>query len=582
MTLLPMVEREVRTAARRSSTYWLRFWVVLLGLGLTVCLFLAMWREPPAETARVIFVGLATLAFVYAAFSGVFVTADCLSQEKREDTLGLLFLTDLKGHDVVLGKLAATSLHAIYGLVAIVPVLALPLLLGGLEFKLVVRMVLVLLNTLFWSLTAGLLTSALTKRLFRSLVSAGFLIILVSVAFPLLGLLILRPWFRPPAANAMDGPAGCLIFASPATCFYITAASVWVNAIPARFATRSLLLVHGTAWFFLALTCLLLPRLRSGSSLVARHRWLERWQRWRMGRPARVRASRRRWLEINPAAWLLARYRHKPLNVWLALGLFVALWVAGAVAWPRAWIEAGAFIFTGVVLNGCLKTWIALEASHCFGQERRNGTLELLLTTPLGVGRLLRGYQRGLRRQFFWPMIAVLGLDLLLLGGSLVSEFCDVRLSPIWEISIVWSGRFNARLLWLLVLLCVAGMSVLALDFFALCWFGMWQGLKARNYPLALLRTVGQVLWAPWVALALTCLGAVFVEEVLRFRLPNVRYEEFWFTVFWWFVTSLNSILLWWWGRRHLRRRFASLAAAPYGRPTGRSLRQSLAARLRG
>ena len=36
--------------------------------------------------------------------------------------LGLLFLTDLRGHDIVLGKLAATSLRAVFGLVAIVPV----------------------------------------------------------------------------------------------------------------------------------------------------------------------------------------------------------------------------------------------------------------------------------------------------------------------------------------------------------------------------------------------------------------------------------------------------------------------------
>jgi len=46
-------------------------------------------------------------------------------------TLGLLFLTDLKGHDIVFGKLAASSVNALYSLLAIVPVLGLTLLFGG-------------------------------------------------------------------------------------------------------------------------------------------------------------------------------------------------------------------------------------------------------------------------------------------------------------------------------------------------------------------------------------------------------------------------------------------------------------------
>jgi hypothetical protein len=58
-------------------------------------------------------------------------TADCISSEKREGTLGLLFLTDLKGYSVILGKMLATSLNSFYALTAIFPVLAIPLLLGG-------------------------------------------------------------------------------------------------------------------------------------------------------------------------------------------------------------------------------------------------------------------------------------------------------------------------------------------------------------------------------------------------------------------------------------------------------------------
>src|SRR5256885_5281345 len=64
-----------------------------------------------------LFRALFGFAFVYCLFIGARLTADCLSEEKREGTLGLLFLTDLKGYDVVFGKLAATSVNSIYALV---------------------------------------------------------------------------------------------------------------------------------------------------------------------------------------------------------------------------------------------------------------------------------------------------------------------------------------------------------------------------------------------------------------------------------------------------------------------------------
>ena len=43
----------------------------------------------------------------------------------------IFFLTDLRPHDIVFGKLAVTSLATFYRFLAIVPVLGLPMLLGG-------------------------------------------------------------------------------------------------------------------------------------------------------------------------------------------------------------------------------------------------------------------------------------------------------------------------------------------------------------------------------------------------------------------------------------------------------------------
>src|SRR5208282_939788 len=89
------------------------------------------YLNPPAAIGQTLFYVIPSGAFLYCLFTGVRSTADCVSEEKREGTLGLLFLTDLKGYDVVGGKLVATSLNSFYGLTAIFPVLAIPLLMGG-------------------------------------------------------------------------------------------------------------------------------------------------------------------------------------------------------------------------------------------------------------------------------------------------------------------------------------------------------------------------------------------------------------------------------------------------------------------
>src|ERR1035438_3460203 len=131
MTFLPIVDRELRVAARRRGTHWVRLVVALFAILTAIVIFLVNFGAPPHAVGEAIFQGLSILCMIYCVLSGRISTADCLSEEKREGTLGLLFLTDLKGYDVVLGKLAATSLAGFYGLLAVFPVLAIPLLLGG-------------------------------------------------------------------------------------------------------------------------------------------------------------------------------------------------------------------------------------------------------------------------------------------------------------------------------------------------------------------------------------------------------------------------------------------------------------------
>src|SRR6185369_7136686 len=147
-------------------------------------LLLSDHRSSLSQRSFHLFIALSVLAMAFCLLSGIFLTADCLSEEKREGTLGLLFLTDLKGYDVVLGKLLATSLQSFYGLLAIFPVLALPLMMGGVTGGEFWRMILVLLVTIFLSLSLGLFVSALAREARQAMGTVFFGILLLAGILP--------------------------------------------------------------------------------------------------------------------------------------------------------------------------------------------------------------------------------------------------------------------------------------------------------------------------------------------------------------------------------------------------------------
>ena len=79
------------------------------------------------------------------------LAADSISREKREGTLDLLLLTDLRALDVVVGKLTAKLVLCFYALLAIVPTLGVSTLIGGTSAGQCARLFLVWMNALFFS-----------------------------------------------------------------------------------------------------------------------------------------------------------------------------------------------------------------------------------------------------------------------------------------------------------------------------------------------------------------------------------------------------------------------------------------------
>lgn len=179
MILLPIVVRELRVAARRKSTYRQRLWsaaAAVLG-GAMLLLTLHFSRVPLLpQTGLAVFFGLAWVGFFHCLLLS-FNTADCVSEEKREGTLGLLFLTDLNGWDVAVGKLCANSIQSFYAVLGTFPVLAVVLILGGVSLRQFCTVALAVLNAFFFAHAAGLLASVMTRAMAWAHAATGALLV---------------------------------------------------------------------------------------------------------------------------------------------------------------------------------------------------------------------------------------------------------------------------------------------------------------------------------------------------------------------------------------------------------------------
>jgi ABC-type transport system involved in cytochrome c biogenesis permease component len=504
MTFLPIVERELRVASRRWGTYWLRSGIALAVICVGGWLYLMGIRQSPAEMSMIMFVGLTIVAGLFCLGAGARATADCLSEEKRDGTLGLLFLTDLRGYDVVAGKLVASSLNAFYGLIAVLPVLAIPLLMGGVTPAEFWRVSLVLMNTLLFSLAAGMIASALTKSA-RNAAGLCVLIVLGIAALPPLLAVIL-------AAARSRIPDELFLIPSPGYAFATAFDSLYRGK--ADYFWLSVIITHGLTWAFLAAACLIVPRSwQDRPAGTVQIRWRDRWQLWSLGNSAERAVFRARLLDVNPFLWLAARARIKPALVWATLGVLGCGWIWGWVKFQSEWINPATFIVTALLLNTILKGWFAGETCAQLAEDRRIGALELVLSTPLNVQDIMRGQFLALLRQFLWPLVVILAVEMIFMVVGLNDS--DIR-GDEGEWIFVW----------------VSGWIMLLADLAALFYVSLWQSVTARNANRANSAAMTRILALPWILFG----GLMMLIAIASFRGPGPNIEGSALIVFWLFI----------------------------------------------
>ncbi|HTG44394.1 MAG TPA: hypothetical protein VK633_07660, partial [Verrucomicrobiae bacterium] len=435
MSIWPVIVRELRSEARNTANYTLR---VAGGGGILGAVGIAMLiAEDPAKILfsyinLTILIGLCLLVPALAA--------DCISRERREGTLGLLFLTPLSSVGIVAGKGFVHGLRALTLLLSMLPVMAVPLLAGGVSFQDFIMALLIDSGVLVLSLAAGIFASAFSRVRLKAIALAEFLsvIFLLTYLSCHVGL-----WLTMMPAPAIAGQS---ILDSIQIWFDVTG---WDDGFSS--AVRNLLSFGAN--FEGTFRTDLWALIWTSTPISVQHRWL--WSAggagaatilvlmvtlllasWRVRcswqdlpptvrgrrisdffcrprfRTEAFRQSLRRNLDRNPIGWLHFYSWKARMIKWGWLMAVIVLQSAIGMNWDDR--HFGQSLIVGVVVSG-----MALSASSSFRKDRDNGTLELLVITPLRTTQIIVGRVLAIYAQFA-PTFAALIIMWRALDVSLV------------------------------------------------------------------------------------------------------------------------------------------------------------------
>ncbi len=486
MLPLPIVDRELRVSARRPRTYRIR--VASASGAIALAGFILLFQhfaQGPFGTpiGVVLFTLFLGFSVVFTAVAGAFLTADSISEEKREGTLGLLFLTDLAGYDVVLGKLFVHSIQAAYALLAAFPIISTCFLLGGVTGSSFWKLMLLLVNSLGLSLSIGVFVSSLSRDALRSI---SLTLILLMAVF--LGLPALDAWLGNGTGAAFNPRLS------------------WVSPVLAVAG-----ILDGTEryyWPCMAAVAGLSSTLLTVASLITPRTWQQgadrRHRAWPGARWRQVWSRKRR--TSDPLAWLPGRDRS--LTWMMTAALLLVIPPVLYLTWRQFQATPGTGMVTftiggtqGVFALFILLTkfWIATLAIRYLVDSRKTGAFELLLVTPARPTAIIHGHWRALLRRFAIPILLltlVVGLgQAAQIRETLLQMQASYNTSNITVDLDFWFG-FKLQMI-LQGVFSTLGNLTSAL---VLCWFGMWMALRSTRLNVALVQTIAFADFLPWIA----------------------------------------------------------------------------------
>jgi len=494
---LALIHRELLSESRRAMNYWLRAGAVCVGVA-GMCLVSLMPDLALASMGSVLF-GLLNQMVLVAAIAVVpLITADCISRERREGTLGLLFLTPLTPGGVVLAKVLSQVLRVGSLFLAVIPVLALPFVMGGVGWPRAVSALAVDLAVVILGLACGVLASAFCRERVRALILAEGLGLLAVGG--LLHWYVLEMYvaffLKIPAATRVMWWGGQLrnflmnsyVFGWDLGWGQTLVRMVLVAGkgdledsirfgmgplasgllVPAALGAFGIAVLGGLGSVLVAGL-----RLRAvwGEAVLSRAQeqmsevfcspfFLKQWFARRMSRA----------LDRNPMGWLQSYSWSARLTKWGWCFLIVIAEMAMISDITLQSLLTGQVWLTAVLLLG-----LSFTAASSFRRERETGALELLLVTPLQELHLIVGRVKGIWLQFL-PAVALMLASWLYVVLQLDDWFARQRIPVPYE-AVVWLGA----------------------GFLGLPVIGLYFSMRPWNLAVAWLTTVALALVVPFL-----------------------------------------------------------------------------------
>jgi ABC-type transport system involved in multi-copper enzyme maturation permease subunit len=462
MNIFPIIIRELRAEARHPANYAIRTFGATI---LTAFLAFFLLDQDNTQSGGNAFRALTLIIFCAIWMVVPLLTADCLSREKREGTLGLLFLTPLKPIEIVLGKGTIHAIRSLTLLMAGIPILAIPFVLGGITRANVFWSLLLNLASVLMALAAGLLASSLCRQWTRAIILAElFSVLFLFVSFKVAVMSVFGFWgWRGNLFEVMGAAYQTFLYSSR----FQSLQNLPASGVLTMEMIRLIFVLVSVVILFVALVVLFASRRMKNTwqenPPSARQLWMREifcTPRFWVGY---LRRSSQNKMSRNPIGWLQQYSWSARLSKWG--------WCAVVISFV-SWLLANDYRF---VSQGCawLKTAIlismAFSAVGSFKREKQNGALELLLVTPLRENQIIFGRLRGIWGQFLAGFL-ILVFSALSVPLSLSSYYRE-------------SGEPNV-ILWL----C---------QFLAVPMVGLYFALRIRSLVMAWLLTCAVTLILP-------------------------------------------------------------------------------------
>jgi ABC-type Na+ efflux pump permease subunit len=418
----PLIERELRRALRVQKIQQVRAWGTV-GCAALACLFMLTGASSRGqgwgrEFNSLLFLGgLVLIAQVPKYTVGIF------AEERRNHTLGLLFLCGIGPLQLFLSKTLGAALVSFSRLLLLYPFLAIAFLGGGLSWQMFVATTCSLPLLLAYVFAVCVFASVLC----REESTAMFVAVAIGAALAAL----------PVAFNWLCGGGQTLLLLSPASAPYLAANRLSTGTIQ-DFAWAALYSIGWTLALLAAAATVLARVWQDKPDHVAIGSWQARLAEAIRGNATWRRQLAARCLGVNPFIWLALRDRWPVTLAEIVVTAGLGLWLLACVVWRDIWFSpAGMFVVT-IVLNLALSWLVNFAAAKTIGDSRRTGTLELLLTTPMSHLDFVRGQLVALREQFAPIVRALLVINGVMVIAGLASRRWETTSLVLYLL--IWAG----------------------------------------------------------------------------------------------------------------------------------------------